>query len=343
MNLFPKKLTLDGVTNDISTLKNHSDDIGDFLRQWYDDNDFISVHTSGSTGKPKLIRLNKTFVANSAKRTLNFFGLHENDRVLLCLPTRYIAGKLMIVRALLGGLDLCVMPANGDFSTLANRQKKPFRLVAMVVNQVVKLLNISDCFANIETLLIGGSALPQSLERALQKVPTACFVSYGMTETATHIAVRAVNGDNKSQWYHCLNGVYVSLENDCLAIDLLNNENNPIRLVTNDIAELRDNKTFKILGRADNVIISGGIKFFPETIEAKLSTHITEPFFIAAVPDERLGQKMVLVAEGEESDERELQLYRICEAQLLRYERPKHIVFASKLLRTETGKLIRYL
>lgn len=335
MSLFPQAIRINGVLYDIATLKNNDSDIADFLRQWYDDRDFISVHTSGSTGKPKAIRLQKTFVAASARRTINYFNLRENDRVLLCLPLHYIAGKLMLVRALLGGLDLCTIDPSTDFADLSS--DKPYKLAAMVVNQVDKLLASPQSFAAIETLLIGGSALPPAMENKLQAVEARCYLSYGMTETATHIALRAVNGDEGSDYYHCLDGISVSLKNACLAINMPTMPT----LITNDIAEVASPTTFKILGRADNVIVSGGIKFIPESIEAKISPYIDKPFFITAENDAVLGQKIVIVIESQADPSSEQKLHDIFSKYLSRYERPKAVFFQAKLKRTANGKIVR--
>ncbi len=346
MSLFPEIITISGTRCHIPTFLSSKEEqtnipveVIDFLKIWYDKNEYIVVQTSGSTGVPKKIKLQKTFLAASAKRTLRFFQLRRDDRVLLCLPVEFIAGKLMILRALIGGLDLyCVRPSD-DFSFLLD-DKKGFSFVAMVVNQVQKLLPIAESFTKIETLLIGGSALPHSLETALQDVPSACFVSYGMTETATHIALRRVNGSAASPLYSVLDGITLSLTEDGrLVIDM---EGLQESLITNDLAEIIEGeRAFSILGRADNIIISGGIKYIPEEIEKKLEMAISQPFFISSVADEILGRKIVLAVEAEENDNLRQELTAVLQGSLSRYERPKEIIFMEEFLRTETGKMKR--
>nr|WP_246293795.1 AMP-binding protein [Desulfobacter latus] len=315
-------------------------DVIDFLAQWYGPQNVITVHTSGSTGPPKAIFLEKKFVAQSALRTLEFFNLKSGQRILLCLPLRYIAGKLMVIRALLGELDLCTAEPSDDFAFLAQCRDTPFRFAAMVPNQVTKLLEYPERFEALGALLIGGSALPAILDTELQTVPTACFASYGMTETATHIALRRINGQNASDRFYCLKGIHVGLsEKGCLTIEMPGLET-PC-LFTNDLAELDDYKTFKILGRADNVIISGGIKYFPEILEKKLEDLVAYPFFIGALPDEILGNRIILVIETRADEQLEKKLEAFFDQHLNRYERPKDIVFKDKFKRTETGKIIR--
>lgn len=349
VNIFPDTLCINGTKHRVTALLQKGGQVCppgigagviDFLAQWYGPEHTITVHTSGSTGTPKPVFLDKQFVAQSARRTIHFFRLEPGQRILLCLPLRYIAGKLMVIRALLGQLDLCPMDPVSDFSFLDQCRDHPFRFAAMVPNQVAKLLDAPKRFGSLDALLIGGSALPSRLETGLGNVSTACFASYGMTETATHIALRRINGQNASDRFYCLQGIQVGLsEKGCLTIDMPGLAG-PY-LFTNDLAELDDNKTFRILGRADNVIISGGIKYFPETLEEKLEDLIEYPFFIGALPDETLGTRIVLVIEARADEQLEKKLERFFVRRLDRYERPKHIVFKKKFERTETKKIIR--
>jgi len=304
MNLFPKHIMLNGTQVSINGLIKHENpevnreaELISFLNEWYSNENFIEVKTSGSTGTPKTIRLQKEIVAESARRTLQFFELNKHDRILHCLPLQYIAGKLMVVRALLGELDLYLTEPSTDFAFL---KKEKFRFAAMVPNQVTKILKAETAqgglLGNVEKLLIGGSLIPASLEKTLQKVSTACWSGYGMTETATHIALRKINGTGANGWYHCLENIHVSLSaKGCLQIYLPGLENQPIQ--TTDLAQLKNEKTFRILGRIDNVIISGGIKFSPEQLEKKLEPFISKPFLISSLPHESLGQHLVLVVD----------------------------------------------
>lgn len=335
--LFPSHFCLNGRVQSIETLiEKVQDDLADFLREWYNDKHYIVVKTSGSTGQPKQIQLEKAFVAQSAYRTINYFKLNKGSRLLLCLPMQYIAAKLMVVRALLGHLDLHQVSPNSDFQCLQNAEN--FQLVAMVPNQVAKLLKNTLALTKIEVLLIGGSALPLSLDTALQAVPMACYLGYGMTETATHIALRRINGKQRSEFYECLEGIHVQLSNDCLVINM------PLltsALQTNDLAVLEGESSFKILGRADNMIISGGIKYQPEQLEKRLEAYLNQPFFIASEPDEHLGERIILVIEGEETSQQVKDLSVIFCQVFTRYETPKVVYFQTSLLRTRTGKLIR--
>lgn len=342
MELFPAHISINGQSENIKELLQQTADSEwrqswlEFLAEWYDGNDCIKVQTSGSTGTPKTIKLKKDFVAASALRTIRFFYLQEGDRILHCLPSNFIAGKLMTVRALIGRLDLHLADPTSDFNYLPN--DKPIKFTAMVINQVTKYLALPE--QNIENLLIGGSAIPQPLEEQLLQISTQCYSSYAMTETATHIALRKLNGENKTPYYTCLDGISVELdERDCIRILMPGLENGAIQ--TNDLGELKDRHQFKVLGRIDNVIISGGIKFLPEQIEEKLAKDMRLPYAISSVPDKQLGQKIILLIEGKADEKVKSTIETHCRQSLSKYEQPKEIRFIEKLPRTENGKIDR--
>lgn len=344
MNLFPENILLNGARTSVNRLPDDLPNVlelREFLKEWYSSKSYIEVQTSGSTGIPKIIRLEKEFVAASALRTITFFQLKEGDRVLHCLPLKYIAGKLMVVRALIGKLDLYMAEPSSDFSFLENEK---FRFAAMVPNQVAKILNKEtspgELINNVEIMLLGGSSVPFSLEQRLKEVETNCYSGYAMTETATHIALRKINASGAGDYYKCLDGINVSFsENNTLQIFMPGLKEQPLQ--TTDLAELKDEKTFKILGRSDNVIISGGIKFSPELIEKKLEPYIDLPFVVSSQPHSSLGEQLVLVMEGKESEENRKDFIEICSRHLEKYEQPKRILFVDKLPLTSNNKIDR--
>nr|WP_321355347.1 AMP-binding protein [uncultured Draconibacterium sp.] len=342
MELFPSHITINGQPQNIKELLQQKPGSVweqswlNFLEEWYNANNYVEVQTSGSTGTPKTITLKKDFVAASALRTIRFFNLQEGDRVLHCLPSQFIAGKLMIVRALIGKLDLNLIDPASDFTIL--QFDKHIKFTAMVINQVTKYMALPE--QNIVNLLIGGSAIPQPLEEQLQQISTKCYSSYAMTETATHIALRNLNGDDQTDYYTCLDGISVELdERNCIRILMPGLENGAIQ--TNDLGELEDSHHFKVLGRVDNVIISGGIKFLPEQIEEKLAKEMLLPYAIGSVPDEHLGEKIILLIEGDAGEAIKTNIQAQCNKLLSKYEQPKDICFIEKLPRTENGKIDR--
>ena len=308
-----------------------------FLKEWFSPSDFIEARTSGSTGTPQTIRLPKTTMQRSAGRTIEYFGLQTGNRILLSLPCRFIAGKMMVVRAIIGQMDLITVDPSSDFDLLID---ETFDFGAMVPNQVFKLLESPTGQAkieNIRNLLIGGSSIPANLETQIIQLTNRVVSTYGMTETASHIAIRELSGEYRSDIYRCLQGISVETGlNDCLQIhDFELTE--PIQ--TKDIAEIISPKSFRILGRIDDVIISGGIKYWPEKIEKTLLSAIHERFVISSLPDEKLGEKLVLVIEGKSTDIDFLNK-KMTET-LPSFDRPKAIYFLEKLPETPNGKLKR--
>jgi len=308
-----------------------------FLKEWFSDSEFILAQTSGSTGEPKPIKLAKTLMQHSAERTIAYFGLRLNNRLLLSLPCRYIAGKMMVVRAIVGQMNLITVDPTTDFDFLANEK---FDFGAMVPNQVFKLIEQvsgNTKLENISNLLVGGSAISSQLETQISTLNNRTVITYGMTETASHIAIRELSGISRSSFYHCLSGITVSLSaTNCL---LIHHPEFDEPIQTTDFAQLESNSSFQILGRADSVIISGGIKYSPEDLEKKLENLIRERFVISSLADEKLGEKLVLVIEGNSYPTESL--INQISIELSKYELPKTILFVDQFPLTLSGKIIR--
>ena len=271
----------------------------------------------------------------SAHITCRFLGLHEGETALLCLPLDYIAGKMMVVRAQTCQLHLIsITPDGHPMATDCG----PVDFAAMVPLQVWNSLQDplqASRIRAIRHLIIGGGAVDANLAAALADFPNAVWSTYGMTETLSHIALRRLNGPERSDWYSPLEGVSVSVNADgCLVINAPAVHEEP--LVTNDLAEIDGNR-FRILGRKDNVICSGGIKIQIEEVEALLRPHLSMPFMITKIPDTRLGQQMVLLTE--DADRRKIEA--VCRQVLPRYWQPRQVIYTEKLPLTETGKPAR--
>lgn len=314
--------------------------IEEFLAQWNDTSDVIEVHTSGSTGKPKRLLVEKRRMVNSARITCDFLGLKEGDSALLCMPLDYIAGKMVVVRSLVSHLHLIsVMPSSHPLKDVT----QPIDFAAMVPLQVYSSMQEPaerERLMSIRHLIIGGGAIDDSLESQLQQFPNAVWSTYGMTETLSHIALRRISGENSSLWYSPLDGVDVSLSSDS-CLEIYAPQVNPEKLHTNDIAELRTlpdgSKEFRILGRKDNVIDSGGIKIQAEEVERLLRPHLSCGFMITKVSDARLGEAVTLLVESDDVDN----ILAVCKHVLPRHWVPRHIFPESHIPITETGKPAR--
>lgn len=299
--------------------------VGDFLLSWFDHNPFIEMYTSGTTGVPKMIRLDKQAMVNSAIATGGFFDLVAGNKVLHCLPTKYVAGKMMFVRAFILGLDMdFVAPSSYPLEN----NDEIYDFAAMVPLQAQHSI---DKLSQVKKVIIGGAKIGKKLERELMELPIKAYETYGMTETITHIAAKRVG----QEAFTVLPGVTVSYdEAGCLVIHAPRIANELIR--TNDIVKLINENQFIFLGRADNIINSGGIKILPEQVEEKLSGKIEKRFFIAGQPDETLGQMVTLIIEGEHID-----IDQQWFEGLDKYEKPKSVVFVKKFAETGNGKILR--
>lgn len=307
--------------------------VGSFLIEWFNNSDIVNVRTSGSTGTPKQITLRKKHMVNSALATGNFFNLEPENSALLCLSADFIAGKMMLVRALVIGLDLTLVdPTSNPLKDLSDS----FDFSAMVPLQVANSLTR---LKQIKTLIIGGAPVSISLKEKLKSIKTSCYETYGMTETITHIAVRALNQNDQDDYFELLTDISVAIDNrGCLTINAPGISD--VTIITNDLVELIDDKRFRWLGRYDTMINSGGVKLIPEQIEAKLAGLFENRFFIAGTPDEKLGQKLTLVVEGKQdlaSIEKLLEKSRL----LTKYEFPKEIIIVTKFKETLSGKIHR--
>ena len=321
-------------------------DLEEFLNEWHNDRPTVLVHTSGSTGKPKPLLVEKSRMEASARITCNFLGLQQGDTALLCMPLDYIAGKMMVVRALTCGLRLIAVTPSGTPCW-----DEPVDLAAMVPLQVWNLLQQRPSqLKQIRHLLIGGGAIDERMEEALKDFPNAVWSTYGMTETLSHIALRRLNGPTASEWYTPFEGVTLSQTDEgCLVIEAPAVHDGP--LVTNDIVELsslldqrslctlksKNSKRFRIIGRKDNVICSGGIKIQMEEVERLLHPHLSIPYMITRAKDERLGEMVVLLTEGGNPDE----VKAVCERVLPKYWQPRRVIIVDHLPMTETGKPAR--
>ncbi len=310
----------------------YEQELGAFILDWLNEKDYVYVNTSGSTGDPKSIKVLKKHMINSARATAKRFKLQAGTTALHCLPTRFIAGKMMLVRAVVLGWKLDLVPPKSnpldqvfkryDFSAMT-----PFQLD----NSIARLHLLGK-------LIIGGGPFSQSLKDLIKESSTKIYETYGMTETITHIAVRRVNPNKNPDTeapFKTLSKVTVNQdERGCLVIKAPKVTSDPI--VTNDLVKLISYKKFYWLGRLDNVVNSGGIKLFPESIEKKLAHQIDVPFIVGGEPDDTLGERLVLVMECDSFDASRLN-FEILD----KYEVPKEIYCIPTFARTPNGKVKR--
>ena len=333
----------------------------DFYSEWNNDSDRVLVHTSGSTGKPKPMMVEKKRMLNSARITCYFLGLKPGDSALLCMSLDYIAGKMVVVRSIERHLHLISVSPSGHPLKDINEEITFAAMVPMQVYNTLLVPEERERLTHIRHLIIGGGAIDASLEKELRALPgnIAIWSTYGMTETLSHIALRRINGAEASEWYQPFDSVKISQTDEgCLVIDA------PLvcaeTLVTNDIVEIEPyiynkvenheevenhNKVeklrFRIKGRKDNVICSGGIKIQIEEVEALLKPHLEKPFMIAKKKDEKFGEIAVLLTEDENLKKVEATIRRLLSDEKSsdhKYWIPREYLHVDHLPLTETGK-----
>ena len=327
----------------------------DFLSEWNNDSDRVLVHTSGSTGKPKPMMVEKKRMFNSARITCDFLGLKPGDTALLCMSLDYIAGKMVVVRSIERHLHLISVSPSGHPLKDVNLKEVngEITFAAMVPMQVYNTLQVPEereRLCHIRHLIIGGGAIDAALEQELRSLPgnIAIWSTYGMTETLSHIALRRINGAEASEWYQPFDSVKISQTDEgCLVIDA------PLvcaeTLVTNDIVEIEpyiynkvenhnkvEKTRFRIKGRKDNVICSGGIKIQIEEVEEFLKPHLEKPFMLAKKKDEKFGEIAVLLSEDKEIKTVEATIRRLLSDH--KYWIPREFRYVEHLPLTETGK-----
>ncbi len=316
-----------------------------FIAEYYNELPYITAHTSGSTGKPKEIRLLKSDMCASAKLTNKYFDFNSNSLFYLNLSPAYIAGKMMIVRALeLNARLIEEKPSNTPLSNYNNNEH--ISLGAFVPSQIKYLINNPEKLILFDNIIIGGGKIPYKLERWLAEHGIRAFSTYGMTETCSHVALATMG--TTPQPYNALGDITFSTdERSCLIIHTPHFSQKEI--ITNDIVNLISPTQFLWCGRIDNVINSGGIKIFPEEIEPKIAEFIPNiRFFITSTQSDKWGEEPILVLEYKSLQDGKIKKGDIhpnfiakLKQKLPAYAIPRHYIAVSKFKETATGKIIR--
>lgn len=303
-----------------------------FVEEWHNSHDYITARTSGSTGTPKEIHLLKSDMELSARATCHRFGISHESLLFCPLSTDYIAGKMMIVRAVVSGATVVI--ERPSMSPMSQWNHGPADLTAIVPSQIEGLLENGRGL--LRSVIVGGAPVTTDQERMMIDSGIDFQATYGMTETCSHVALRRFD----SRLFEALPGFrFLTDGRGCLVIE---SESMSFgRLVTNDIVRLHDDKSFQWLGRYDNVVISGGIKLFPEEIEREIAPHVgSHDFYLTSRPSELWGEELVMVIEGENIDTDAID--RVLSSHLDHRHKPKAYIVKKALPRTPTGKLLRH-
>lgn len=318
----------------------------DFLREWLEGKEEFLVKTSGSTGTPKSIHITRKQMEQSARATIKTLNLPEAGTALVCLHTRYVAGKMMIVRALINNMRiLAIDPSSNPLEKIPEHHHIDFTALVPLQLQTILHQGLSTRLSKINTILIGGAALDHSLRPQINLLKSRVFATYGMTETITHVALQEIKTieEGNADYFVTLPGVTISADDrGCLVVAA---PYLPEPVITNDIVEIYGQNKFRWLGRIDNIINTGGVKVIPEHIERTIGKifrdlGITRRFFVAGQRDELLGERIVLFIEGSElSSESQNLLVQEIHAHITTYEAPREIRYSPAFIYTETGKV----
>jgi len=311
-----------------------------FVKTWYSKDDHIIVNTSGSTGTPKPIRILKSRMKASAKATIDFFDLKPNQNILMTLSAEYIAGKMLIVRAIENNMTLIVAPICANPLLIAMNHKIHFSaFVPMQVQTILANRTSKKNYELIDTVIIGGGEINQGLEKTLITLKNSNFATFGMTETISHIALRNISDGNKH--YTALPNVnFRTNSKDCLLITAPSIHPVP-DLETTDVVQLLNSKQFIWKGRSNFTINSGGIKIHPELLEKKIEHLLpNNRYYFSSIKDNLLGEKLILKIESD-SPINIQELKTKLKLLLVKFEHPKSIIVVNNFEETKTGKVIR--
>ena len=308
-----------------------------YLTTWFDDSATVKVQTSGSTGTPKVFDVEKKRMRHSAKKTNDILGLKNGDSAMLCLPVDYISGKMMVVRAIERNLKLVVKTPS--INPLIDLNEK----ITFCAMSPLQVENALDKIHLIKIIIIGGAAVSATLKNKIRKQlnsqiePTRLYETYGMSETLSHIALKEIY-PTQVKYFSVLDDIEISIdERGCLQI--FAPKLNPELIITNDLVEVKNRKSFKFLGRIDHVINSAGLKIYPEQLESLVKQEIDNELVFLGIADEVLGQKLVLLIEGEENESITKRLDHI--SYPIKNHQPKEIIFIKNFPRIPNGKVNR--
>lgn len=348
------KVHFENVSLDISSILNQQNknfflsdyekSIFKFIFEWLTEKKQWDIKTSGSTGEPKSIVLSRELMKYSASQTIEALKIQKGCTSLLSINASFVGGKMMLVRALENQMNIVVQnPSTQSLRPEKLDQKVDFAaFVPLQINSFLRDKLQRNTLNSIEKVIIGGAPLSFDTLDSIQDFKTTFWQTYGMTETYSHVALKQLNGSNKSEYFNAVGDVLFSID-DKQRLQICGTITGNELLKTNDIVELRNEKSFEWTGRYDNVINSGGVKLSPENLEIKLHLRFkklfdNKSFFIGSLPDKNLGEKLVLYVEGEIDEEKLLAQMRDV---FNKYEIPKQVISLNEFSYTLTGKINR--
>ncbi len=317
-------------------------DLFSFIETWFKNSEVIHSSTSGSTGKAKEIKLKKKDMLLSAGYTLDFLGIKKGESALLCLPTQFVGGKMMVIRSIKNGLNLIAVEPSSDPLKELNEVVDFVAITPHQLNNILLSPDSTEKLKSIRNVIVGGSAPSNDAIKVIRDFPNNIWSTFGMTESISHFAMSRLNSEEPTK-YELISGDF-SIEVDEDSRLILNSPFNAgERLYTNDLIEKINENSFRWKGRYDNIINSGGIKFSPEEIESKIRHLIHDEFIVSSKEDNQLGERVVLIIEGPHSKESysDENFKSSLSSVLEKYELPKEILLLNEFPRVGNDKVDR--
>lgn len=319
-----------------------------FCKAWLSGENKFIQQTSGSTGTPKNIEISRLQLFESANATGAFFHTNSRTKLLCCLNPEYIAGKMMLVRAMVWDSSIwLVEPKANPFLDLPEDLIPDF--IAMVPLQVEACLADAQTLIKLKkvsNLIIGGAPISPKLKNKLVENNLSAWQTFGMTETVSHIALAKIEEGELE--YKTLSGIEIG--QDARGAIWIKSPMSGSEIVqTNDLIKLTSKTSFQWLGRVDFIINSGGVKIHPELLEQKSAAILAEffpkcRFFFFGEKDESLGERLVLIIENQKANEELAELLQLrMRDEFSKFEIPKKIYFLPSFIQTESGKINRLL
>jgi O-succinylbenzoic acid--CoA ligase len=336
-------------------------------RSWFESTpQLAALATSGSSGAPHLVVLSRrAFIAAATASAANF-GWHGDDRWLLCLPLAHIGGLSVVTRCLLARravvLGAPAQPGESSEQRLARAivDGRP-RLLSLVPTQLSALLQLEPRFElppRVRVILTGGAAAPPSVLAACAERGWPVLTSYGMTEACSQIATErpgsAAPAERGCGWP--LPGVEVRLSHGAIQVrgptllsGYLLGSAAPLDaegwFTTGDLGRFDLTGQLHVLGRIDQMIITGGENVAPAEVEAALTAcpGVLEAC-VFPLPDPHWGQVVAAglrVQRGADLDSLLEGVRRELDRRLAGFKRPRRFAFASAFVYGPTGKLDR--
>ncbi len=331
-------------SNDLAlATSTYEQEVFQFCSEWKAGKMEFQFHSSGSTGKPKSIILSREHMIESVKLTRDWLSLEPRDIALLALPVQYIAGAMVLVRALVLDLDvLLVEPCQNPLEQVGNQS---IQLASFVPTQWATMINssvdLNAIFSKAKGILLGGAGLDSRLEKASVELDLPIFHTYGMTETISHIAYRDLQ--KQSTYFQCLPGVNVKL-NDAGCLLIQGPMTGQHWIETQDVVRLVTDHTFEFIGRADRVINSGGKKIFPDVVETWVRRFFMEQqlsgeVLLVGIPDPFYGQKATLLTTIKLKTAQKIQLNDFLKNHIASEDCPKSIIYRPSFELLPNGKI----